>query len=149
MKRIQTLLMRMFIASVALAALPVVLCETGLLPQGVLAGRQGSDEFIVLCFMELLTICVIPIALRLFRFKSVAKKLKTQRGAFACAMIRLLALCVPMVANAVLYYLYMNVAFGYMGIILLLCLAFVMPTMERCESEFGRLQDDVPQKDVE
>ena len=50
-------------------------------------------------------------------------------------MTRLLMLCVPMIVNTVLYYVFMNVAFGYMGIILFLCLFFVMPTMDRCLSE--------------
>ena len=129
--------MRVFIASVALATLLVALCETSVLPQGVLKGSDASCEFVVQCLMELLTICIIPLALRLFKFRSVAHRLATPHGALVCAMTRLLALCVPMIVNTALYYLYMNVAFGYMGIILLLCLAFVMPTKERCNLEFG------------
>jgi hypothetical protein len=52
-------------------------------------------------------------------------------------MTRLLMLCVPMVLNTVLYYMFMNVAFGYMGIILFLCLFFIVPTRERCMSEIN------------
>ena len=40
-------------------------------------------------------------------------------------------LCGPMMLNTWLYYQFMNVAFGYMGIIGLLSLAFVYPTRTR------------------
>ena len=50
-------------------------------------------------------------------------------------MIRLLMLLVPLWADTLLYYLYMNTTFGYLGIILALCLPFVYPSMNRCETE--------------
>ena len=45
--------------------------------------------------------------------------------------LRLAMLCVPMMLNTWLYYQFVNVAFGYMGIIGLLSLAFVYPTRTR------------------
>lgn len=127
--------MRTFVAFVAVAALVVVAFEAELLPSGTLAGRDGSDEFVVLSVMELVTICQIPVALRLFKFRTVAARLVSADGLLRYGTLRLLMLCVPMLANALLYYLYMNVAFGYMGIILFLCMAFVLPTKGRCEAE--------------
>lgn len=127
--------MRTFVAFVAVAALVVVAFEAELLPSGILAGRDGSDEFVVLSVMELVTICQIPVALRLFKFRTVAARLVSAGGLLRYGTLRLLMLCVPMLANALLYYLYMNVAFGYMGIILFLCMAFVLPTKGRCEAE--------------
>ena len=50
-------------------------------------------------------------------------------------MLRLSLLLIPMQVNTLLYYLYMNPAFGYMAIILLLCLPFVYPSMNRCLDE--------------
>ncbi len=50
-------------------------------------------------------------------------------------LLRLLILEVPMVVNTYLYYIYMNTTFGYLAIILLLCLPFVMPTESRCLAE--------------
>ena len=45
-------------------------------------------------------------------------------------------LCVPMTANTLLYYLFgLNVAFGYMGMICLLCLVFIYPSTARCTAE--------------
>lgn len=137
MKQTQQLLMRIFIAFIVLSALVVVAFETESLPSGILSGREGSDEFVVLSFMELVTICLIPVALRLFRFRAVAVKLVSADGLRRYGMLRLLMLCVPMLANTIFYYLYMNVAFGYMGIILFLCMAFVLPTKGRCEAEMN------------
>lgn len=148
MKRTSNILMSTFAAFLAVSLLLVVLFESGVLPAGVLAGNSSSEEFVVLCLMELLTICVIPVALRLFKFRRVASCLPKEGGLLRYGMLRLLALCMPMLANTLLYYLYMNVAFGYMGIILLLCLAFVLPTKERCEMESRRL-DETPGNDVQ
>ena len=131
----QKILMRTFCAFVAAAAIIVVLFETGLLGDGTLAGTGDSSEFVVLSAMELITICVIPVALRLFKFRAVARRIVTPHGLLRYGLLRLLMLCVPMVVNTVLYYLYMSVAFGYMGIILFLCMAFVVPTKARCEAE--------------
>ena len=50
-------------------------------------------------------------------------------------MTRLLILEAPMVINTLLYYIYMNTTFGYLGIMLLLCLPFVFPSLNRCEGE--------------
>ena len=124
---------------VAMSLLMVVMFETDVLPCGFLSGRGGSGEFVAAMAMELLTLCVIPVALRLFRFARVAAALAGGGlGALRrWATVRLLMLCLPLVANTLLYYMYMNVAFGYMGIILLLCLAFVAPTRARCEQEAG------------
>ena len=50
-------------------------------------------------------------------------------------MLRLLILEVPMVIDTLLYYIYMNTTFGYLAIILLLCLPFVFPSLNRCLAE--------------
>jgi hypothetical protein len=49
--------------------------------------------------------------------------------------IRLLILQVPMLADTLLYYMYMNTTFGYLAIMLLLCLPFVFPSLNRCLAE--------------
>ena len=61
--------------AVAVSLIAVLLCETDTLPVGVLSGRGGSDEFVLTMLMELLTLCAIPLALRLFRFKAIAARL--------------------------------------------------------------------------
>ena len=42
---------------------------------------------------------------------------------------------VPLVANTILYYMSMSVAYGYMAIIGGLCFTFVYPSIGRCINE--------------
>ena len=44
-------------------------------------------------------------------------------------------LCLPMLINTFMYYQTMSPAFGYMAIILVLCLFFVYPSIGRCIEE--------------
>lgn len=127
--------MTIFLTSIAVGLVIVVLFENDLLPCGIMISDDKSVEFVVATIMELLTICVIPVALKLFRFKRISKLLTSAEALSKWGTIRLLMLCVPMIINTVFYYMFMNVAFGYMGIIIFLCLFFVVPTKERCRSE--------------
>lgn len=125
-------------ANIALSALTVTLFESGMLPAGILAGT-GNTEFVFTMAMELITICAIPVAVRLFKFKRINNELKTGGGnaLMKWGSIRMLMLSEPLFANTVLYYLFMNVAFGYMAIILLICLMFISPGKRRCKAETG------------
>lgn len=127
--------MTIFLTSIAVGLVIVVIFENDLLPCGIMISDDKSVEFVVATIMELLTICVIPVALKLFRFKRISKLLTSAEALSKWGTIRLLMLCVPMIVNTVFYYMFMNVAFGYMGIIIFLCLFFVVPTKERCRSE--------------
>lgn len=135
MKRTHNILLATVCTAVAIALVMVVLFESDVLPCGMLEDGRGGSEFVILTFMELLTLCSVPVALRLMKFGYVAKSMTSAEALLRWGLLRLSMLCLPMVANTLLYYLYMNVAFGYMAIILLLCLAFVWPTKDRCEAE--------------
>lgn len=137
MKRIQTILTIEFWLPVALSLVIVVLYETEWLVDGVWA-TDKSLEFVIATVMELLTIGLIPLALRLFKFKHIHRQLHQaaedvrRSSLLRYGSLRLNMLCLPLLVNTLLYYLFMNVAFGYMAIILLLCLFFVYPSMARC-----------------
>jgi len=109
-----------------------------LLPSGTMATNKNA-EFLLATIMELLTLCAIPLALRLFKFKKVERQLTADGGSFDVLMkwggLRMALLCIPLVVNTLLYYLFMNVAFGYMAIILLLSLFFIYPSLNRCIEE--------------
>ncbi len=125
-----------FFAPIILALILVVLYESEIiLPGSLKIGTQAW--FIILTVMELLTIAVIPAALYLFKNKKVKEALKAEPVAAMkkYGVMRLLMLGLPLVANTDLYYMSMNVAFGYMAIILLLVLPFVYPSKARCEEE--------------
>ena len=137
MKETQKILMTTFVASLVCALLLVVVGEIGVLPTGAMAERK-SAEFVVLSVMELLTICTIPLALRLFKFNTVKRRLTEPKGLCRWALVRMLMLACLMIANVLLYYLFMNPAFGYMGIIVFLCMFFIVPTQSRCENEITK-----------
>lgn len=114
----------------------VVLFETDVLPSGLMA-TEKQTEFLLTTLMELLTLSSVYMALRLFKFEKVHQDLVTRKadGLRRWGLIRLAILLLPMPLNTVLYYLFMNTTFGYMAIILAICLPFVYPSEARCEAE--------------
>jgi len=114
----------------------VVLFETDVLPSGLMA-TEKQTEFLLTTLMELLTLASVYMALRLFKFEKVHQDLVTRKadGLRRWGLIRLAILLLPMPLNTVLYYLFMNTTFGYMAIILAVCLPFVYPSEARCEAE--------------
>ena len=139
MKRTQHILFISAVVPLTIVALAVVLFETDLLPCGVLRGQQVNFEFVAAVAMEILTIAFIPLALKLFKLRAVAKRLRTPQALLCLGSLRLAMLTV---VNTLLYYLFMNVSFGYLAIILALCIFFVFPSMSRCEAEVGMGGDE-------
>ncbi len=127
--------------SILLSLAMVVLFETETLLPG---GCQGdtSAAFLVLSMMEIVTICAIPLSLRLFKFKKVRSSLASSspdKGLLLWGSVRMMMVCVPMVANTLFYYMFdLKPAFGYMGIICLICLVFIYPGKSRCLQETGQ-----------
>ena len=142
MDRVVKTLKVCFFAPIVIALILVVLYETEMMIPGF-NGFNTQAWFIILTVMELLTIAVIPAALYLFKIKKVKEALKAEPVAAMkkYGVMRLLMLGLPLVANTDLYYMSMNVAFGYMAIILLLVLPFVYPSKARCEEE-GSIQEE-------
>ena len=123
--------------AVFLVLIVIGLYETNILLEGALCNGDKEQEFLVTTILQLLTICNIPLALRLFKFKTVKEVIsqKREKGHFYVASLRMALLVFPMIANIICYYLYMNVAFLYLTIILALSLVFIIPTKDRCDSE--------------
>ena len=121
---------------VAVALVIVLLYELDVLEAGVLADSKQT-EFIAMTTMELTSLAAAFLGLRLFKFPKIHESLVTQKepALLKWGMLRLLVLEVPMVSNTYLYYIYMNTTFGYLAIILLLCLPFVFPSVNRCMAE--------------
>jgi len=136
LKSAQKLLMALFCSVIALALLLVILFETETLPTGVVATEEQAN-FVLTTLMELLTLALIPLSLRLFKFQKVSNELKVKGGEALrkWGILRLAMLQFPMVFNTLLYYAFMNTTYGYMAIIVLLCMPFVYPSMNRCISE--------------
>ena len=137
MKQVRNMLCALLWAFVAVALTTVVLFETGVLEFGFYAASSEQAEFLLTTMMELLTLAVIPLALKMFKFGRVKKDLLSRKADALrkWGMLRLLMLLVPLVVNTLLYYMYANTTFGYMAIILVIVLPFVYPSMNRCLAE--------------
>lgn len=137
LKTVQRMLLLNFLFMVGLCLLMVVLYETELV-EPVDSLSVGSPlVFFLQVVMEAVSIVFIPVALKLFSVGVVHRRLVAGKGKalLRWGTLRLNLLCLPMLANTYLYYQTMWPGFGYLAIILLLCLCFVYPSMARCESE--------------
>ena len=136
MKQVRTKLMVQVVTAIVFSLVVVLLFELNVLQSGMLAGEK-TLEFVFVSIMELATLILIPLALYLFRIKRVKSELveKKEAALGKWGVIRIMMLADTMFVNTFLYYMFMNVAFAYMAIILLLSLAFVFPTKERCEQD--------------
>ena len=93
--------------------------------------------------MELSTLAMAFLGLRLFKFPMIHTQLVTEKepAMLKWGLLRLFVLEVPMIVNTYLYYMYMNPTFGYLAIILLLTLPFVFPSEGRCLDETNENRD--------
>ena len=132
MNKTISLLRTVLIANVGVAVVIAALYELDILPSGMMAGRP-QNEFLSTISMELITIVFIPVALRLFKTKDVEKRLEEGNiKAFRkWGLVRILMITVPLVLNTLLYYSFMNTTFGYMALILLICLPFIYPASRK------------------
>ena len=132
MNKTISLLRSVLIANVGVAVVIAALYELDILPSGMMAGRP-QDEFLSTISMELITIVFIPVALRLFKTMDVEKRLEEGNiKAFRkWGLLRILMITVPLVLNTLLYYSFMNTTFGYMALILLICLPFIYPAVRK------------------
>ena len=143
MKQTQRLLMILFITSIVLPLAMVVLFETGIIATGIMAGDTQS-EFLLTSTMELVTLAFAFLSLRLFKFAYIHVDLvnRQEKALLKWGYLRLLLIQAPLVINTLLYYLYMKPTFGYLAIILALCLPFVYPSMDRCMAEVSEEQKE-------
>ncbi len=138
MERTARLLRYIYLLFIAVSVSIVVFFETDVFEEGVLACGGGHSEFVITTVMELVTICVVPVALRMFKFQRMKRLLRDSPGnLFRYGSLRITMLSLPMAVNTLFYYLYVSVAFGYMALILLLAGAFIYPSTSRCENETG------------
>ena len=136
MKQIQTFLMSVFWGFLTLAVVELLVFETELLESGIAVGNSQA-EFATEVVMELMTLGNIWLSLRLFKIGKVKRDI-ANRGIEALrkwGFIRLYLLNLPLVANVLFYELFLKPTFGYLAIIILICLPFVYPSLARCESE--------------
>ena len=136
MKRTQRILMGFFITTIVVVVALVVLFETDVIASGLLAG-DNQTEFVFTTMMELITLGFAFLSLRLFKFRAIRADLfaRKETALQKWGVLRLMLIQGPLWFNTLLYYLYMSPTFGYLAIILALCLPFVYPSMSRCVAD--------------
>lgn len=143
MKKTRNLLMTIFSGALLLATLLYILGEFLNVDMGIFAETTREQRFICSTVMILLTIALLPLSLRLFKFKRISNDLQ-ERKAPALAKWGTLRLCVMgalLVVNTFLYYAFeMEPSYGYLAVVTLLCMPFVIPAMSRCEEEVKTLE---------
>lgn len=139
MKRTITSLRYLFFIPIVMSLILVIGCELDLIEEGIFISEDSkSTEILLMTIMELITIINIPLALRLFKFKNVAEKLKGNPDSLRTfGSMRILLLGTPLLANTTLYYLFLTSTFGYLAIILMLAMFFIYPSKSRCENEIA------------
>lgn len=135
MKKIQKSLLLEFYSIIIITLILVIVFEFELLMPITLPDNNGL-EFAITTAMELITICFLPLTLKLFKFKIIHNILKNApEKLLLWANVRLFIFGFLVIFNTLFYYTFMNVAFAYMAIISLLCMFFIYPSMQRCNSE--------------
>ena len=131
MKRTQCILMGFFITTIVVVVALVVLFETDVIASGLLAG-DNQTEFVFTTMMELITLGFAFLSLRKFGAIRADLFARKETALQKWGVLRLMLIQGPLWFNTLLYYLYMSPTFGYLAIILALCLPFVYPSMSRC-----------------
>lgn len=136
MEKTKRYLQIMFWIPIIIAATIAILYETDILIPGLLVSYHQADFFVTI-MMQLAAIGLIPLTLRLFKFAPIAARLQTdkERALKPLGTLRILLMGVPLVADTLFYYLFMNTTFGYLALIILLCMIFIYPTAAKCEYE--------------
>lgn len=115
----------------------------------LLADTGSQTKFVVSTVMILLTLALVPLALRLFNFGSVKADLLERQdiALLKWGKLRLFILGELLFANTLLYYLFgFEPAYGYLAIVVLLTFPFVYPTEKRCMAETGLAEPDMEQE---
>lgn len=97
-----------------------------------------QSNVIMQMLMVLLTLGLVPLSLRLFRFQRVHRSLQAHpaQSLLRWGVLRLSMLGFLLIANTSLYYLYgFEPAYGYLAVMTLLTMPFVLPTKSRCAAE--------------
>lgn len=140
LKQTQRALMAVYIGMMSFAIIWVGLCE--LTTPNFIGLLQKETEILFICqiVFQIGTLALIPLALRLFKFRKIHDEIindETPNHAklLVYGMLRMDMLHLPMIINLMLYYFFMVPGFGYMAIVLFLSSLFIVPTMKRCEAE--------------
>ena len=123
----------------------VFLYENGIFQKGMHQGN-AQMEYILQCISILLTVCLIPFALRLFNLNLVKriKELPLQQALKSYQVwsdVRLSLLFVPAILGVSFYYLTMNSTNLFCACMALIATLFCVPSESRIKNELDLPED--------
>ena len=145
MAKTRNLLMALFAGFLLTTALLYICGEFLHVDMGVFAESSRSCQFVCSTTMILLTIGLLPLSLRLFKFKYVSDDLRQNQASALSrwGSIRICCMGLLLVVNTFLYYAFeFESTYGYLAVVVLLCMPFVIPTISRCQSEVQIEEND-------
>ena len=149
MKKVRNILLTTYLLGLFLAAAIYVIMEFMDLGFDVSAGKLPDREnFVFSTVMILITLAIIPTALRLFKFRCVARNFEDDAIAALqkWGSIRIVMLAGVLLINLIMYYFFGHEpVYGYLAIMVLISMVFIFPSMRRCyaeTSEYNDFEDD-------
>jgi len=147
MKKVKNILLSVYCLILLLAGVLYVLGDFCEVDMAVLSETSETMMYMVQMVMILLTLGLVPLSLRLFKFGFIHRQLVSLRESalLKWGIVRMSVLGVLLVSNTLLYYMYAyEPAFGYLAVMVLLTMPFILPTMSRCqaETEEEKAEDD-------
>ena len=145
MKKTRNILMTLFCGFLLIAALLYVGGEFMQLDMAIWTDASRECQFVCTTLMILITIGLLPLSLRLFKFPRINSYLLKHKSValIRWGVIRLVIMGLLLVINTFMYYAFgYESTYGYLAIVTLLCMPCVVPTMKRCEAEVAEVPQD-------
>lgn len=139
-----------FFLWVLLALIVMLLFETDLLMAGAWAGSEmTSSFFFFLTATQLLTLAVIPVALKLLHWGPVKRKIRSgssesMKGYLHWSMLRFALLGVCLLLNLAVYYSVLEKANALCALILFFAYLFCWPSAVKMKAEVGESESECP-----
>jgi hypothetical protein len=95
-------------------------------------------NYVVQMIMIMLVLTLLPLSLYMFKFKCIHSSLIATPAAslLKWGTIRIFVLGLLLLSNTILYYMFgFEPAFGYLAVMVMLVMPFILPTMSRCKAE--------------
>ena len=125
-----------YCAELLIAALIAILYEAGLIAEGTLAGNDLRTYWMSIVGIAL-TIVLVPVAMRLMKFKRVNNAVVQDEAAYYhWSIVRFALLGLPLLYNTLCYYLLgCETTCGYLALMVVVAFLFVWPSMDKMEYE--------------
>lgn len=119
-----------------IAALIAILFETGIIAEGTLAGNDLQTYWMSIVGVAL-TIVLVPVSMRLMKFKYVSSAVaQDEQAYYRWSILRLVLLGAPLLYNTLCYYLFgCETTCGYLALMVVIAFLFVWPSTDRMEYE--------------